>query len=130
MTSGITSGALTMPENSVRPAKRLYLTSANAARVPRITEKVAVKKAILRLSHRPPSISLSFSRPAYQRVVKPAHWLGTGESLNEYTTSATMGMYRNTKPAASQPLPKCRATRGPSAVRLISRPPALRPGSG
>ena len=53
ITSGITSGALTMPENSVRPKKRRYLTSANAASVPSTTEAQAVSSAILSDSHRP-----------------------------------------------------------------------------
>ena len=60
-TSGITSGALTMPENSVRPVKRLYLTSAKAASVPSTTAPQAVMKAIFRLSHRPESISRSLA---------------------------------------------------------------------
>ena len=93
-TSGITSGALTMPENTVRPVKRLYLTSANAAIVPITTEPQAVRKAICRLSHRPCRISRSFASAAYHLSVKPRHTLGSGESLNEYSTSATIGRYR------------------------------------
>ena len=95
MTSGITSGALTMPENKVRPVKRRYRTSAKADSVPSSTAPVAVMKAIFRLSHRPLSISVSRTSPAYHLRVKPAQVLGMGESLNEYTTSATMGTYRN-----------------------------------
>ena len=104
-TSGITRGALAMPENSVRPVKRLYLTRAKAASVPSTTEPQAVKKATFRLSQRPASSSWSEASCVYQRSVKPRHTLGRGESLNEYTTSATMGRYRKTKPAASQPRP-------------------------
>ena len=83
ITSGITSGALTMPENSVRPVKRRYLTSAKAASVPSTTEPQAVKKAIFRISHRPASISRSLASAAYHLSVKPRQTLGTGESLNE-----------------------------------------------
>ena len=82
-TSGITSGALTMPENIVRPLKRLYLTSATAASVPMMTEPQAVKKAMRRLSHRPLSISWSSGSAAYHFSVKPRHTLGSCESLNE-----------------------------------------------
>ena len=95
-TSGITSGAVTMPENSVRPLKRLYFTSAKAASVPSTTEPQAVRKAIFRLSHRPARISPSLSSAAYHFSVKPRQTLGSGESLNEYTTSATIGRYRKT----------------------------------
>ena len=42
ITSGITSGALTMPENSARPLNRRYLTSAKAASMPSTTEPHAV----------------------------------------------------------------------------------------
>ena len=38
ITSGITSGALTMPEKMVRPMKRRYFTSVKAARIPSTTE--------------------------------------------------------------------------------------------
>ena len=82
-TSGITMGALTMPLNSVRPEKRLYLTNAKAAKVPSTTEPQAVMKAIFRLSHRPPSISVSCVSCAYHFSVKPRHTLGSGESLKE-----------------------------------------------
>jgi len=41
ITSGITSGALTMPVKSVRPRKRRYFTSVKPAMVPRKTEPIA-----------------------------------------------------------------------------------------
>ncbi len=85
-----------MPENSVRPAKRLYLTSANAVSVPSTTEPQAVRKAIFRLSHRPASISESRASAAYHLSVKPRQTFGIGESLKEKITSATMGTYRKT----------------------------------
>ena len=83
-----------MPENAVRPVKRRYFTSANAASVPSTTAPQAVKNAMRRLSHRPLSISRSFGRLAYHFSVKPRHTLGSGESLNENTTSARIGRYR------------------------------------
>lgn len=42
ITSGITSGAVTMPPNSVRPRKRGMRVRTKAARVPRSTEENAV----------------------------------------------------------------------------------------
>ena len=83
MTSGITSGAFTMPLKSMRPVNRRYLTRANAASVPSTSELHAVKKAIFSDSHRPPSISPSLASLTYHLSVKPFHKLGTGESLNE-----------------------------------------------
>ena len=94
-TSGITSGALAMPLNSVRPKKRLYLTSAKAVSVPSTTEPHAVKNAIFRLSHRPEIISLSLASAPYHFSVNPRQTFGIGESLNENSTSATIGTYRN-----------------------------------
>ena len=51
ITSGITSGALSMPPKSVRPRNRPNRTMASPARVPRSVAKVAFTTAILRLSH-------------------------------------------------------------------------------
>ncbi len=84
-----------MPANSVRPPKRRYLISVNAAIVPSTTEPQAVKKAIFRLIQKPESISRSFASALYHLSVKPRHTLGSGESLNEYRISATIGRYRN-----------------------------------
>ena len=82
-TSGMTSGALTMPAKTVRPRKRVYFTKVNAASVPSTTAPQAVRKAIFRLSHSAASRSSSCSRASYQRSEKPRHTLGTGESLKE-----------------------------------------------
>ena len=82
-TSGITSGAFTMPENRVRPLKRRYFVSAKAASVPRITAPVALHTAICRLSHRPLRISLSSASLPYHLKVKPVQRFGICESLNE-----------------------------------------------
>ena len=91
MTSGITSGAATMPANRVRPKKRRYLTSANAASVPSTTDEQAVTNAIFSESQSPASSSRSEASAPYHFSVKPCQTLGTGESLNEYSTSATIG---------------------------------------
>ena len=79
----MTSGALTMPANTVRPWNRVYLTSANAASVPITTAAQAVRKAMRSDSHRPLSISVSCASLRYQSSVKPPQTLGTGEALNE-----------------------------------------------
>ena len=95
ITSGITSGALTMPEKSVRPKKRRYFTSANAARVPSTTEAQAVSSAIFSDSHRPADDLAVVGQRRVPLSEKPRQTLGSRESLNEKTTSATIGRYRN-----------------------------------
>ncbi len=91
ITSGITSGALTMPEKNVRPVNRRYLTSENAAIVPRTTEPLADSSAILNDSHRPLMISESSASFAYHSSEKPPQCDGRREWLNEKTTSVTIG---------------------------------------
>jgi len=91
ITSGITKGALTMPLNKVRPLKRPNLTSENAANMPKTTDPQAVKNAIFSDNHSPEIISRSFASVRYHLVVKPPHWVGSGESLNEYTINAMIG---------------------------------------
>ena len=125
MTSGITSGALTMPVNKVRPVNRWYLTSEKAASVPSSTDEHAVKKAIFIDSKKAEIISSSAASAPYHFRVKPRHEFGTGESLNEYTTSARMGRYKKTKPSASQPVPNQRCKNEP----FICAPRRLRPGT-
>ena len=53
MTSGMTSGALTMPANTARPRNRGKRSSVNAASVPRRIEPVAVAPAIFSERNRP-----------------------------------------------------------------------------
>ena len=81
--------------NIVRPRNFVWRTSVNAASVPRITEPVAFIVAIRRLSNAASMICRSSSSAAYQRVEKPCHTVTRGLALNEYTTSATIGRYRN-----------------------------------
>ena len=61
----------------------------------------AVKNAIFIDSQKAVIISLSAASAVYQRSVKPRQALGTGESLNEKTTSARIGRYRKAYPAPS-----------------------------
>ena len=91
MTSGITSGAFTIPENRVRPRKRGCLTRAQAAAVPISTEPQAVANAILRDRASPSSSSWSWPRAAYHLRVKPPQVLGSSEALKEYSTRAAIG---------------------------------------
>ena len=72
-----------MPANSVRPLKRRYLVSANAANVPSTTDPQAVRNAIFRLSHRPDSSSWSDASATYHFSVKPRQTFGMAESLKE-----------------------------------------------
>ncbi len=53
MTSGITSGAVTMPASVVRPRNLPKRASTSPANVPMITAPVAVTVAMRRLSHTP-----------------------------------------------------------------------------
>ncbi|MCY1536170.1 hypothetical protein D9M68_716130 [compost metagenome] len=83
ITSGITSGAVTMPPNSVRPRKRGMRVSTKAARVPRATAAIAVYKAISR--ERPTEfISWVLSRrPTYHFTDQPPQTVTSLEALKE-----------------------------------------------
>ena len=63
MTSGITKGAASIPEKAVRPRKRPRRDIAKAARVPNSVAKVALTKAMRRLS-RAASMICSFCQSA------------------------------------------------------------------
>ncbi|MNT57358.1 hypothetical protein D3C72_1947210 [compost metagenome] len=91
MTSGMTSGAETMPENSVRPLKRRKRTRATAASVPSTSAIEALSAAICRLSHAAPSNCGSLNSSPYHLVEKPDHTVTSRLSLNEKTTRLTMG---------------------------------------
>ena len=54
-------------------------------------DEQAVAKAIFSESNKPASNSLSDTSARYHFTVKPCQTLGTGESLNEYSTSARIG---------------------------------------
>ena len=83
ITSGITSGAVTRPENMVRPRKRLIRVMTNAARVPRQTAAQAVKKAISRLRLTAFISWVLSSRPTYQCTDQPPHTVTRREALKE-----------------------------------------------
>ncbi len=83
ITSGITSGAVVMPENKVRPLNLPNRASASPASVPRITAPVALTAAIFRDSHAALRIwSLSNSFP-YHSVENPPHTVTRRDLLNE-----------------------------------------------
>ena len=81
ITSGITSGALIMPEKRVRPRKRGWRSSVSAASVPSTTEPVALAAAICSDRNSAWRMSSSPTSFSYQRSEKPAQTLGTGESV-------------------------------------------------
>ncbi len=91
ITSGMTSGADTVPAKAVRPRKRRKRTSATAASVPRTSAMVAESAAICRLSQAAPSICGSRNNSPYHLVEKPDQTVTSRDSLNEKITSDTMG---------------------------------------
>ncbi len=113
ITSGITSGAVAMPDSSVRPRNGPKRASAMPVSVPSTTAAVAAIAAILRLSSAAPTICLLASRAPYHLVENPPHTVTSRDSLNEKTTSETMGMYRNAKPSTR------------ARVRNQERPPLI-----
>ncbi len=83
ITSGITSGAVTSPPNSVRPRNTGMRVSTKAAMVPSATAATAVYAATS--SERitaPISCELS-SRPVYHFSDQPPHTVTSREALNE-----------------------------------------------
>ena len=99
ITSGITSGAVVMPDSSVRPRngpKRARIMPAN---VPSTTASVAETAATLRLSHAASRICWFWISAPYHFVEKPPQTVTRRDSLNENTTSEMIGTYRNAKPS-------------------------------
>ena len=83
MTSGMTSGAKSMPAISMRPRKRPNLCRAKAAIVPSRVDRTADTKATRRLTMAlAMSASLARSEP-YQRVEKPPQTVTNREALKE-----------------------------------------------
>ena len=101
ITSGITSGAVVIPDNSVRPLKRPKRASTRPASVPRITAPVALRLAILMLNFAALSICCSWNSSTYHLVEKPAHTVTSFEELKEKKTIDRIGTYRNANPNAS-----------------------------
>ncbi len=83
MTSGMMSGAVTMPENSVRPRNLLKRASAMPAMVPRMVAMVAEIRAISRESRKAEPICWFENSDTYQRVEKPPHTVARREALKE-----------------------------------------------
>ena len=83
ITSGITSGAYNMPENSVRPLNRSPRTSASAASVPSTAASVAETAATRRLVAAAANIASSLKNAVYQRNDQPPQTVTSCEALNE-----------------------------------------------
>ena len=83
MTSGITRGAAIMPVNRVLPRNRPIRVKAKPARAPNAVAKVALIKAMRRLSSAASMICVFSSNAKYQRREKPPHTETMRESLNE-----------------------------------------------
>jgi len=83
MTSGITSGAATMPAKSMRVRNRVKRTSVSAASVPRITDRVAVIAATRTDSQRAARMRSFCRSSTYHRVEKPPQTVTRRESLKE-----------------------------------------------
>ncbi|MNT70031.1 hypothetical protein D3C72_2083850 [compost metagenome] len=83
MTSGMTSGAVIMPPNSVLPRNRPKRASARPATVPSTTEAVADIAATLSDSQAAPRSWSFCSSSAYHLVEKPPHTVTSRDSLKE-----------------------------------------------
>ena len=125
ITSGITSGELTMPANRVRPGKRLNRFKASAASVPRTTDAQAVRKAISSDNLKPAMISTSFASAPYQRSDQPPQLVTIGLPLKLSTISVTIGMYKKTKTALIQ----TRDVTRPALIFMCDPPSHSRPGT-
>ena len=79
----MTSGAVTMPDSSVRPLNLPKRASAVPASVPRITAPVAVIAAIRSDSHAASRICWLWNSRPYHCVEKPPHTVTSRDSLNE-----------------------------------------------
>src|ERR1700761_2112328 len=90
-----------MPEYKVKPRNRPIRASTNPAHVPINTDANAVNNPICNDNHAAEISSSSPSNAAYQRVEKCVHTVTSCDSLNEYTTRLTIGMYRNKNPIPS-----------------------------
>src|SRR5690606_26693174 len=83
MTSGMTSGAKTIPENRKRPRKRGYRVSARAAIVPRTVATVAEMTAMRNVTQAASISCWLENNDTYQRVEKPPQTVTSLEALNE-----------------------------------------------
>ena len=83
MTSGMTRGAVTRPENSTRPRNRLKRASAIPAIVPRIVAKVADRSAIFSDRIAALMICVLLKSETYHLVEKPPQTVASRDALNE-----------------------------------------------
>ncbi len=83
MISGITSGAVIMPDSSSRPRSRATRCRASATMAPSAVAKVALTNAIRKLRNAAESSLSSCRRLAYQRSENPPHSVTRRESLKE-----------------------------------------------
>ena len=83
ITSGITSGAVVRPENSVRPLNGPNRASTMPASVPSTTASVAEIAATRRLSHAAFRIWSFCSSSPYHFVENPPHTVTSFDLLNE-----------------------------------------------
>ncbi len=113
ITSGMTSGAVVMPESSVRPRNGPKRASAMPASVPSTTAAVAAMAAIFRLSSAASRICWFCSSAPYHFVENPPHTVTSRDSLNENTISEMIGTYRNAKPSTR------------ASIRNQGRPPLI-----
>src|SRR3569623_1001694 len=83
MTSGITNGAYSMPENSVRPRKKPPRDRPIAASVPSNVAALADTTPTRRRIQAADSIALSLSSSRYHFKDQPPHTVTRREALNE-----------------------------------------------
>src|SRR5690349_6172165 len=101
MTSGITMGAVVIPDSSVRPLNGPNLASATPVSVPRMTAPVADMSAIRIDSHAAPTIWVFDSNSPYHLSVgecAASQTVTSLELLNENTIIDRIGTYRNASP--------------------------------
>src|ERR1700716_2213602 len=125
ITSGITIGAVVIPDNKVRPRKGPNRASATPASVPRMTAPVAETSAIRIDSQAAPTICPFDNNSPYHLSV--GEWAASQtvtslELLNENTIIDRMGTYRKTSPNTS-------AVREKTPREVIPAPPARAAGN-
>ena len=92
MTSGMTSGAETSPENKVRPRNRENRAIAMPAMVPRMVAKVALMTAISSDSIAASRIWLFLKSLPYHCVENPPHTVASRDLLKEKKIIEMIGM--------------------------------------
>src|ERR1700722_2674652 len=125
ITSGITIGAVVMPDSSVRPRKGPKRANATPVSVPRITAPVAETSAIRIDNHAAPTICPFEINSPYHLSV--GEWAASQtvtkrELLNEKTIIDRIGTYKKTNPNTS-------AVREKTPREVISAPPARAAGN-